>query len=1152
ALELVCEILDENLARKYEKEGYVVKSTKVSASNPIRFSIRVLQASVEKNELGMLGKQNTLKVSIANPTSDTLTYQVVIDVENEETVEEMPYESQAFHSPEAISRIISVPVAEPDSWLLTIPPGGASYSLGFTAWVRRTEEREYGSYSTNVAYWPSGQVTCNLMVKVLRNGKLVAKQRLLETFENFDVGRTIARHPFETIGGFLVGFGTAALLTALSFAVTPIPVTLAGLSFAVSPVTLVGLAVSTASALIVYTQTGSGVEALTYSPLGVIIAPIRALTDPTMDDSARASIIGAMIGAPLGAFAGKQIALDVAMKRMPGELRSDSEICGKLYGIEGKHGTPIACTIARNIEKLYSYLDVPDAKELVNMILSDALASRQDALYIASTLEWASRMPSEFLSKHASDIMEWLGSPILRGKLYSLLQLSPKEAFQLSQSAGGDFQAMLRMAEFKHVFNQLSKLGPDTVRILSFSSNGIEVGVEKGLAGKLYPGIQKGSVVEFSFARGSVVLKGLLTYAEERALGEPKYLVFSFKAEERIPAIFELFKEDLQVIPGQQVQKDFGFNAFTLSNGKLSMDKGSLSMSGEVRFSDGMTLRMDNPGVMLVPTENPLEMGSINRMLLTGGIGGTSVIVSEDGAVQAFHGGSYLPAVVTADALGLQLGLLAKPSGGTLTITGESLLARGIQEPGLLSITYPSGESWTVIYTGGSLQAPLLTYPSGAFVGVQEVETKVVWTSFKRDELYTQIASVSEILSGILGGGFAEELVKTLLLNGLTDSQTLDIANELVRSVEWLKMLSANKRIDAVRRITDYVKKGDSAEEARKKVEKESEEFVKNVELEISSFCNSISDTTLANEVDDLLRHVLKTLGPDAARWLLDLLKRIRSEAGNAGLKIAVEKAFKYPESKEQGCALASEIVSRLREKSIRQAWEELNGIVNYPEGLKIEGCKLREHGDNLRIKVGKERLEPYLGNEPCWVKVKVKRRTLYKKYDGEKLDFDLPKDMEVTEDEIKNGIEVTIIKITTYEFISDVLEESGRLFRIAFKSGKYMLIVDGKEVCELFMKEDLHYDGTGDYGPAVIFAIKDSEEKEHLIKLAYRKSEEYLVRIKIGTSFRRVESAKYDEDMRMLRIEYHKEGRIFRHEVFLESPKAVLIRMVKKVRDLL
>ncbi|MBO3809706.1 MAG: BREX system Lon protease-like protein BrxL, partial [Candidatus Brockarchaeota archaeon] len=249
------------------------------------------------------------------------------------------------------------------------------------------------------------------------------------------------------------------------------------------------------------------------------------------------------------------------------------------------------------------------------------------------------------------------------------------------------------------------------------------------------------TIVEFEFARGSVVLKGFLTYAEERALGESKHLVFSFKAEEHVPAIFELLKEDLQVIPMQQVEKSFGFNAFSLSNGKLSLDKGSLSMDGSVRFSDGMVLRLEEPSVRLVPSEKPLETGTLNDMLLGGRIGGTSVIVGEEGSVQAFYDGSYLPAVVTASPLGLQLGLLARPSGEALTIDVGSLVARGIQDMSLLNVVYPNGETSTVIYTGGNLQIPPLSYPSGAFVGVQAVETKVVWTGVNQREFYGQIAS---------------------------------------------------------------------------------------------------------------------------------------------------------------------------------------------------------------------------------------------------------------------------------------------------------------------------------------------------------------------------------------------------------------------------
>ncbi|MBO3842112.1 MAG: hypothetical protein FGF48_06810 [Candidatus Brockarchaeota archaeon] len=118
--------------------------------------------------------------------------------------------------------------------------------------------------------------------------------------------------------------------------------------------------------------------------------------------------------------------------------------------------------------------------------------------------------------------------------------------------------------------------------------------------------------------------------------------------------------------------------------------------------------------------------------------------------------------------------------------------------------------------------------------------------------------------------------------------------------------------------------------------------------------------------------------GIDAVKWLLNLLKRIRGEKGNAGLKIAIEKAFKYPESREQGCALASAIISELRRKSIEQAWETLNRIVNYPDGVRVK-CALRRHGDGLGIKIPGKLLESYLGEEPCWVKIEVKGRTFYK-----------------------------------------------------------------------------------------------------------------------------------------------------------------------------
>ncbi|MEM3648942.1 MAG: hypothetical protein QW506_07245, partial [Thermoproteota archaeon] len=221
----------------------------------------------------------------------------------------------------------------------------------------------------------------------------------------------------------------------------------------------------------------------------------------------------------------------------------------------------------------------------------------------------------------------------------------------------------------------------------------------------------------------------------------------------------------------------------------------------------------------------------------------------------------------------------------------------------------------TTLYTGGSLQIPLHSYFSGAFLGVQTVETRVVWTgTMGRREFYSQVAGVSELLGSVLGRVFAERLVETVLQSGLTDAQALDVVNTLVRNVEWLKTLTGSSRVEAVRRITDYVRKGDTAEEAREKVEKESDEYVKNLWIQINSFLQNIGDPELAGKVVKLLECVSRNLvdEPNATSWLLGFLASIRAQGGNAMLRSIVENLFKYDESVTQGCTVASSVVREL------------------------------------------------------------------------------------------------------------------------------------------------------------------------------------------------------------------------------------------------
>ncbi len=180
-------------------------------------------------------------------------------------------------------------------------------------------------------------------------------------------------------------------------------------------------------------------------------------------------------------------------------------------------------------------------------------------------------------------------------------------------------------------------------------------------------------------------------------------------------------------------------------------------------------------------------------------------------------------------------------------------------------------------------------------------------------------------------------------------------------------------------------------------------------------------------------------------------------------------------------------------------------------------------------------------------MKIEVKRRTFYKKY-GPTFEFDLPSNIGRSGEEV----EIKIVKITTHEFVKTVFKEANASFDIAFSSGEYKLVVDGKEVCKLTLERNPHYDRS-EHGPAVTFAIKDYKGKEHLIKLVYRKSKEYIPRIMIS-KYRRIKITKYEVDRKKLTIEYYMGvgEAASRYEVFLEDPEKVLVVRVEDVGGLI
>ena len=223
--------------------------------------------------------------------------------------------------------------------------------------------------------------------------------------------------------------------------------------------------------------------------------------------------------------------------------------------------------------------------------------------------------------------------------------------------------------------------------------------------------------------------------------------------------------------------------------------------------------------------------------------------------------------------------------------------------------------------------------------------------------LYSQLENTRRILEETLGSDMANELVRILLTSKLTDTQALDIANTILRNLESLKAFSNEELKELVRKVAEYVKKGDTAEEALKKAMKEYKDIL-SLEIAIVAFSKVISDPELATEVMKLLRHIKDTAGSGAAAWLLEFFGRnyLRdayskgTAYAEARLRETIEKDLKYGESLKQNCVIASSIVRLL------MMVEELRNRINRGEP---------ERGLSKLIgDIGEEYVKLYLQNE--------------------------------------------------------------------------------------------------------------------------------------------------------------------------------------------
>jgi hypothetical protein len=226
---------------------------------------------------------------------------------------------------------------------------------------------------------------------------------------------------------------------------------------------------------------------------------------------------------------------------------------------------------------------------------------------------------------------------------------------------------------------------------------------------------------------------------------------------------------------------------------------------------------------------------------------------------------------------------------------------------------------------------------------------------------------------------------------------------------------------------------------------------------------------------------------------------------------------------------------------------------------------KLKSRGHRLGISVPKEKLISCLGNEPCWVKIKVKGRVLYKEYNPT-FAFSLPKGIGSVGEEVC----VTIKKISIHEFIRDVFGKNGQRpvedspssgFDIVFTDGGYKLVINtrrrgGVKELDLILEGYIHYEHGDTKGPVVTFVIKDYEENEHVFKIACNYEGRHLFKMKPGTGPgtipRRIVNLVYNESWEELIVKYYRVigERTNIHRIEFKEPKAALLDLVRKYEE--
>jgi hypothetical protein len=809
---LILNTTNKDEADSYRSKGYIVKTDYKSIGNDITISFHVLYAEIVQDETRMLGKYNLLKVVVSNPSPYSYSYEVNLEASNNFVV-------------------------SPNSFSLSASSRQSSGG-GFSFIVQKKVNEETPYPSENRTFLTSSlpnEESCDFLVVLKRGGKIVAEYKLSRTFKGFNPVESINLHPGEFVQGFVSGAATAFVVSAASLAFPVVPI-IPGLLV----LSTIGGALG---GIITYAKTGDIASAittaLTMAPTGIVVAPIRVVFDPTLNDSFRASIaggfVGGVIGAKVGQIIGSSASIDLALSSLEEEYGSQTHL--NLASIAEKYGDITLSQVSELIRESSSNLkDVLSLEQIKELVLASTDPSRS-AEEIVSSLELISKLPNSFVENNYKQLLNAIYDPTYKERIAFLSTLSKEEISSLCEqfnSLDSVFYAAYRQ-----------KLG-DISKIIVESN---VVYVPKEMLGK--ESIKEGDLYEFLVSTGGEEKYATLEYVGESYDGK---LMFSpYEGSLSVDKAVPIGKVVLSKIEFSLIEKS--------GTGSLTKVKAFLSPDGIVEVQGKKIEFIGEPELKLVSGELIEDSSKINEIAVFGKIKTKtkeySILFVENKNPYVAYGGTYLPAALVETEEGVKVGdTVALFDGGSLVISNEELASRGIRKYDIVSVVYPNGEYYSSFYTGGDLVIPSNGY-TGVFVDLEA--TKPNLSESTLSQLEAAYNFISKEISKEAADSFASSTLRKL-----TEAQVLDVSSTIANELPSLKVLGSEELKRIVEELVEYESNGKSAEEKLKEILKENDNYLKAVKASSEELVERIEtvNPSLAEEVRSV---ALRSLEEDSS-----------------------------------------------------------------------------------------------------------------------------------------------------------------------------------------------------------------------------------------------------------------------------------------------